>query len=78
MGSYGKMEELGNLILLLLSDGCDYLTGDAIVIDGGHHLAAPSTFAGLSKMSDDDWAKAKEAANDVAEDKEAEALLDQI
>ena len=62
MGRYGKMEELGNLILLLLSDGCDYLTGDAITIDGGHHLAAPSTFAGLGKMSDDDWAKAKEAA----------------
>ncbi len=62
MGRYGKMEELGNLMLFLMSDGCDYLTGDAIVIDGGHHLAAPSTFAGLSKMTDADWAKAKESA----------------
>lgn len=62
LGRYGEIEELGNLVLLLLSDGCDYLTGDAIVIDGGHHLAAPSTFAGLSKMSDADWDKAKEAA----------------
>jgi NAD(P)-dependent dehydrogenase (short-subunit alcohol dehydrogenase family) len=62
MGRYGQMEELGNLMLFLMSDGCDYLTGDAIVIDGGHHLAAPSTFAGLSKMTDADWAKAKESA----------------
>jgi NAD(P)-dependent dehydrogenase (short-subunit alcohol dehydrogenase family) len=62
MGRYGQMEELGNLVLLLLSDGCDYLTGDTIAIDGGHHLAAPSTFAGLSKMTDEDWAKARESA----------------
>lgn len=62
MGRYGQIEELGNLVLLLLSEGCDYLTGDTIAIDGGHHLAAPSTFAGLSKMTDADWAKAKEAA----------------
>ncbi len=62
MGRYGEIEELGNLVLLLMSDGCDYITGDAIVIDGGHHLAAPSTFAGLSKMTAEDWAKAKESA----------------
>jgi hypothetical protein len=62
MGRYGQIEELGNLVLLLLSDGCDYLTGDTIAIDGGHHLAAPSTFAGLSKMTDEDWAKARESA----------------
>ena len=62
MGRYGRIEELGNLVLLLLSDGCDYLTGDTIAIDGGHHLAAPSTFAGLSKMTDEDWAKARESA----------------
>lgn len=62
MGRFGQMDELGNLMLLLLSDGCDYITGETIAIDGGHHLAAPSTFAGLNKMTDADWAKAKEAA----------------
>ncbi len=62
MGRYGKMEELGNLMVLLLSDGADYITGETICIDGGHHLAAPSTFAGLNKMTDADWAKAKESA----------------
>ncbi|HEX5805135.1 MAG TPA: SDR family oxidoreductase [Macromonas sp.] len=62
MGRYGQMEELGNLMLLLQSDGADYITGETICIDGGHHLAAPSTFAGLNKMSDADWASAKESA----------------
>ncbi|MCK9285876.1 MAG: SDR family oxidoreductase [Rhodocyclaceae bacterium] len=62
MGRYGQIEELGNLVLLLLSDGCDYITGDTIAIDGAHHLAAPSTFAGLGKMTDADWAKARDAA----------------
>lgn len=62
LGRYGEMHELGNLMVLLMSDGCDYITGETICIDGGHHLAAPSTFAGLVKMSDDDWKKAKEAS----------------
>lgn len=62
MGRYGKMEELGNLMTLLMSDGADYITGETICIDGGHHLAAPSTFAGLNKLSDDAWRKIKEAA----------------
>jgi hypothetical protein len=56
------MEELANLMILLLSDGCDYLTGETICIDGGHHLAAPSTFAGLSKLSDDAWRKIRESS----------------
>ena len=58
---FGKMDELRNLLIFLMSDGCDYITGQTIGIDGGHHLAAPSTFAGLSAMTDDDWARAREA-----------------
>ncbi|MES2682023.1 MAG: SDR family oxidoreductase [Pseudomonadota bacterium] len=62
MGRYGEMPELGNLMVLLLSDACDYLTGETICIDGGHHLAAPSTFAGLTKLSDEAWVKIRESA----------------
>lgn len=62
MGRFGEIPELGNLMVLLLGDGCDYLTGETIAIDGGHHLAAPSTFAGLTKLSDDAWRKIKESA----------------
>lgn len=41
MGRFGRMQELGNLLIFLLSDGCDYLTGQTIAIDGGQHLAGP-------------------------------------
>jgi len=54
MKRFGQIEELGNLILLLQSDGCDYITGEqsrsmAAIICG------PSTFASLSNLSDADW-----------------------
>ena len=62
MGRYGQMAELGNLMLLLQSDGCDYITGETICIDGGHHLAAPSTFAGLNKLDDEAWLRIRESA----------------
>jgi NAD(P)-dependent dehydrogenase (short-subunit alcohol dehydrogenase family) len=58
---YGQLHELQNLVIFLLSDGCEYLTGQTIAIDGGHHLAAPSTFADLLDLSDEQWAKAREA-----------------
>jgi NAD(P)-dependent dehydrogenase (short-subunit alcohol dehydrogenase family) len=41
---FGRMDELRNLLIFLMSDGASYITGDTIAIDGGHHLAAPSTF----------------------------------
>jgi NAD(P)-dependent dehydrogenase (short-subunit alcohol dehydrogenase family) len=58
---FGQMQELQNLIVFLLSDGCDYLTGQTIAIDGGQHLAGPGTFADLSAMSDAQWRSAREA-----------------
>lgn len=59
MARFGRMHELCNLLTFLQSDGCDYLTGQNIAIDGGHHLAAPSTFAALGKLTPEDWAEAK-------------------
>ncbi len=43
MQRFGRMLELCNLLTFLQADSCDYLTGQNIAIDGGHHLAAPST-----------------------------------
>jgi NAD(P)-dependent dehydrogenase (short-subunit alcohol dehydrogenase family) len=60
MGRFGRMGELCNFMMFLQGDGCDYLTGQTIAIDGGHHLAAPSTFAELEKLTPDDWAQARE------------------
>ncbi|HWS68608.1 MAG TPA: SDR family oxidoreductase [Steroidobacteraceae bacterium] len=58
---FGRMQELQNLIVFLLSDGCDYLTGQTIAIDGGQHLAGPGTFADLSALSEAQWQSAREA-----------------
>jgi NAD(P)-dependent dehydrogenase (short-subunit alcohol dehydrogenase family) len=61
MGRFGQIEELQSLIIFLLSDACDYLTGQTIAIDGGQHLAGPGTFADLGAMTDEQWRTAREA-----------------
>jgi NAD(P)-dependent dehydrogenase (short-subunit alcohol dehydrogenase family) len=61
LGRFGQMHELQNLIIFLQSDGCDYLTGQTIAIDGGQHLAQPGTFADLNRLSDEQWDSAREA-----------------
>jgi NAD(P)-dependent dehydrogenase (short-subunit alcohol dehydrogenase family) len=67
MKRYGQMPELTQLMVFLQADGCDYLTGQTIAIDGGHHLAAPSTFAELGKLTPEDWAQAKALVRGRAE-----------
>lgn len=67
MGRYGDMPELQNLMIFLQADGCAYLTGETIAIDGGHHLAAPSTFASLTDLSDQDWLDIRESIKASAE-----------
>src|SRR5690606_16818084 len=64
---FGQMHELRNLTAFLMSDACSYINGATIAVDGGHHLAAPSTFADLSDMSAEDWAAAREALRASAE-----------
>lgn len=65
---YGEMSELRNLTILLMSDACRYINGATIAIDGGHHLAAPSTFAELAKLSGQDWRAAREALKASADE----------
>jgi NAD(P)-dependent dehydrogenase (short-subunit alcohol dehydrogenase family) len=69
---FGQVHELINLMVLLQSDGCDYLTGQTIAIDGGHHLAAPSTFAGLANLTDAQWQAARNAIRASAAREKAE------
>jgi NAD(P)-dependent dehydrogenase (short-subunit alcohol dehydrogenase family) len=61
LGRYGKIEELANLHVFLMSDACDYLTGQTIAIDGAQHLAGPGTFADLTRLSDADWTRVRES-----------------
>lgn len=60
MGRVGEMDELKNLASFLMADGCDYLTGQCIAIDGAGYLASGGNFARLSKLTDDDWDNMRE------------------
>ncbi|MDX6252012.1 MAG: hypothetical protein QOF10_5372 [Kribbellaceae bacterium] len=65
-GRAGTITELANLTMFLLSDACDYLTGQTIAMDGGQMLAGPGTFAGLTSLSDADWAEIKERSRSAS------------
>ncbi len=60
MGRTGKMHELQNLATFMMADGCEWLSGQTIALDGGGHLANGASFTELSKWSDADWQKARE------------------
>ena len=60
MGRMGEMNELQNLATFLMADGCEYLTGQTIAIDGAQYLSGGGTFSQLSKMSEDDWAEIRD------------------
>ena len=72
MQRFGRMPELCNLVTFLQADGCDYLTGQTIAIDGGHHLAAPSTFAALGRLTPADWSEAKALVRGRAQQEKTE------
>jgi len=55
MGRNGEMVELANLATFLMADGCEYLTGQAIAIDGAGHLGGSGNFSGLSQLGDAQW-----------------------
>ena len=59
MRRLGKMEELQNLATFLMADGCEWLTGETVAIDGGGYLATGSGayFTQLDKLSDAEWEK---------------------
>lgn len=60
MRRVGEMSELQNLATFLMADGCEWLTGETIAIDGAGYLATGAYFTELDKMSDADWQKARE------------------
>jgi len=67
MGRVGEMDELKNLATFLMADGCEYLTGQCIAIDGAGFSGGGGNFARLSKLSDEEWDKMREmirSAND--------------
>ena len=65
-GRVGTITELANLTMFLLSDACDYLTGQTIAMDGGQMLAGPGTFAGLTSLTDADWDEIRERSRSAS------------
>ena len=60
MRRIGRMAELQNLATFLMADGCEWLSGETIALDGAGYLATGAYFTELDKMSDADWQKARE------------------
>ncbi len=60
MGRVGKMEELQNLAVFLISGGCDWINGETIAMDGGQALATGGNFYELRDWSDADWIRARD------------------
>ncbi len=61
MGRGGTVEELANLAVFLMSDGCNWLTGQTIGMDGGQSLATGGNFYDLRSWRDEDWRVARDA-----------------
>jgi NAD(P)-dependent dehydrogenase (short-subunit alcohol dehydrogenase family) len=59
MRRIGEMSELQNLATFLMADGCEWLSGETIAIDGAGYLATGAYFTELDKLSDSDWERAR-------------------
>jgi len=57
----GIMSELQNLAAFLMADGCDFLTGQTIALDGGANLVNGGSFNELFKWGDAEWKTARDA-----------------
>lgn len=61
MGRTGEMSELQNLATFLMSDGCNWLTGQSIMMDGGSYLATGGNFYELRGWTNEQWKAARDA-----------------
>jgi len=61
MGRVGQMSELQNLATFLLADGCEWLSGECITVDGAQHLVSAGGFYDLREWGDAEWSAARDA-----------------
>jgi NAD(P)-dependent dehydrogenase (short-subunit alcohol dehydrogenase family) len=61
MGRPGEMRELQNLATFLMSDGCDWLNGQVLFMDGGQYLGTGGNFYELRSWTPEQWQTAREA-----------------
>jgi hypothetical protein len=50
MGRVGKMEELQNLAVFLISGGCDWINGETIAMDGGQALGDGRQLLSIARL----------------------------
>jgi len=56
MGRFGTVEELSNLAAFLVSDGCRYINGEVVTMDGGEWLQGAGEFSQIGRLlSNADW-----------------------
>ena len=55
---FGTAQEFANLAAFLVSDGCTYINGETVIMDGGEWLGGAGEFSNLGKLlTDADWQK---------------------
>ena len=60
MRRVGEMPELQNLAAFLMADGCEWLTGETIAVDGAGTLANGASFSELDRLTDADWERMRD------------------
>ena len=56
LGRFGTAEEFANLAAFLVSDGCTYINGEVVIMDGGEWLQGSGEFSSLGQLlSDSEW-----------------------
>ncbi len=55
MRRVGQMPELQNLATFLMADGCEWLSGETIAVDGAGYLANGGSFSELDNLTEEDW-----------------------
>ncbi|MGE0829131.1 MAG: SDR family oxidoreductase [Hyphomonadaceae bacterium] len=61
MSRYGEMHEFCNLATFLMAPGAEWLTGQAICIDGAQYQATGGNFSALASWTDAEWQAARES-----------------
>jgi len=67
MRRLGKLNELEELAAFLLADGCEWLTGQTIAIDGANYLANGAYFTNYMDWTDEQWIQARERIKSMNE-----------
>ena len=75
-GRLGELPELANLATFLLADGCRWLSGETIAIDGGHHLAQGAYFTDYLDWTDAQWREARDRIKTMNEKDKALRTVD--